>query len=867
MSTSSDQAELKPVEVPLLLKREPAILFGMTGRQALIVACGLAVGFSLWQSFAFFQTLPGIILLVCLCIVPATLVAFLKIGTRPLEQWFLIMPAWMLMPERLSLRLLLRTFVKVRSISDGIVALDLGGRRQLEYQAILCVESKDFNLLSGYEQSVIIESFGKMLNGLSYPVTIHIRSLPYIPTVLSSTVIPAHLARQLQLTYTHYLSFLSQLVREKRPVHVSYYMTVPASENQPFERAKGQIKNRMHELSHQLARAGLSCRPLSSTELFLFYGQSFLLQSRERTAFVSADVLLDAGQLPAVLAPDEMSIAASWLGVQGRRGESQYLVCLALEHLPRKVQPGWLHRVIDMNEPYVDISLHISPHESDIVATKLRRRAVMLGGALLAAQQGSESGGGNTITRYALKDVERVRDQLIRKDAHLYSVTLFFTIRGMSRDELNERVSRVQLALRSLDFQTTPLHFQQHLGYFSSLGYGQNMLPYYGHLLTTDAAASFYPFSHVSVMDEGVLLGTTNGNIVSFDPYGFDKLNANLAVLGVPGSGKSFFLKAVLSRLAPDVGISIIDVEDEYKRFAEAVGGQRVILTADSLHINPFEIHKSSIVQENKEHTFREKVTMLLGFFALLLGENGTLTQRESAVVHSSIMHTYAAAGITIDPATHTMPAPSVHDFAVCLKKEEPTSDLSLRLASYIHLFPRRTHIPDTQHVVYSLKELPDSLQPVATYLITEKLWNELQEGRKAGETPPRRLVIVDEAWFLSKFPAGATLLNEFARRVRKYGGGLWIGTQQLADVLSSESGKNLLALCETKMLFRQDVSSIDVVRDTLHLSEAQVHYLRTARRGEALYMTSKETLAVEIVASEYETKMAVTTQRGSQKI
>ncbi len=868
MSGQSNKHTLEPVEVPLLLKQETSILFGLTGRQVLTFVCGVAVGFSLWQSIPVFQSFFGVVLLVCFCIVPALLIAFVKVGTRPLEQWLFILLAWMLTPEHLSLQMLLSTFVKVRSIDDGIVALDLGGK-QREHQAILCVESKDFNLLSGYEQSTIIEAFGKMLNGLSYPVTIQMRSLPYAPPVLSSTVIPINLARPLRRAHAHYLSFLSQLVQEKRPVRVSYYMIVPSSKNQPFEQAKSQIKNRTHELSHQFTRAGLSCRPLSSAEIFMFYSQSFLPQPRKGTTFVPNDVLLDAGQLPVLLAPDKMSIAASRLSVQGRRGESQYLTCLALEHLPRKMHPGWLHLVIGMNEPYVDMSLHIRPHESDVVATQLRRRAVLLGGALLAAKQGGESGAGNTITRYALKDVERVREQLLRKEARVYSVTLLFAIRGMSRDELNERVRRVQLALRSLDFRTTPLHFQQHLAYFSCLGYGQNMLPSYGHLLTTDAAASFYPFSHVPVMDKGVFLGISNGNLVSFDPYDEEKLNANLAVLGVPGSGKSAFFKFILSRLALSTAISLIDIEDEYKIFIEAIGGIRVKLTADSLLINPFEMRKGSVVQETKEHTFREKVTALVGFFALLLGENGKLTQHESAIVHSSIIRTYAAAGITTDPTTHVRPIPSVHDFMTFLRKEEPSSDLSLRLASYIHLFPRRTHIPDAQHIVYSLKDLPESLRPAATYLITEKLWNELQEGRQVGKegTPSRRLVVIDEAWFLSKFASGAALLNEFGRRVRKYGGGLWVGTQKLDDVLSSESGQDLLALCETKMIFRQDISSIDMVRDTLHLSEAQVNYLRTARRGEALYISSKDTLAVEILASEYEITMAVTTQGGSQKI
>jgi PrgI family protein/Helicase HerA, central domain/AAA-like domain len=877
MSKSSD---LDAVEVPLLLKQQARILFGLTGRQVLVLMGGLAIGFSFWQSVEAFQSVPGTVLLACFCLGPAALIAFVQIGGKPLEHWLFIVLAWMLTPEHLTQAALERFFIKVQGIEGSVVALDLGGRSgQHLYQSVLCVESRSFELLGTGEQATIIQAFKKVLDGLSFPITIHMRALPTRPAVLSSTLIPAHLAGPLRRCYAHYLSFLSNIVQKVRPVRVSYYIIIPA-EQQPAkqqdaaERAKGQLASRVQELSRQLARVGLACRPLSSAELFTFHREAFLPLPQERLTTPLPDTILrDASQLPAILAPHEIAMTQRWLEVEGpnSKGGMQYLTCLAIEQLPRKMHHGWLYQVLALNEPYIDISLYIVPQESDVIATSLRRRAVMMGGALLAAKQqgqGDEPGGGNTITRYALKDIERVRDQLVRQDGHLYAVTLLCLVRASSRKELTARLHRVQLALRSMDFQTTPLRFQQHLAFFSSLGYGQNLLAHYSHLLTNDALATFYPFTASPAMDEGVLLGTTaNKSLVSFDPYGAGKLNANLAVLGVPGSGKSFFLKVILSRLAPNVAISIIDVEDEYTRFVQAIGGQRIELTADSLRINPLEIRARQGDQEGgKEHAFREKVAMLLGFFALLVGEQGTLTQYESGLLHQSIMRTYAAAGITADPATHARTVPSIQDLAAVLKQVETPgrNDLSLRLSPYLHLFPKRSQVPSVQHIVYGLKQLPEALQPAATYLITEKLWGELQAGRQVG-TPggaPRHLVVVDEAWFLSKFAAGSALLNEFARRIRKYSGGLWLGTQQLADLLTSEQGKNLLALCETKMLFRQDVSSGDAIREALHLSEEQAIYLRTARRGEALYMSSSDTLAVEILASEQEAAMAMTTQQ-----
>ncbi|HZU02026.1 MAG TPA: ATP-binding protein [Ktedonobacteraceae bacterium] len=137
------------------------------------------------------------------------------------------------------------------------------------------------------------------------------------------------------------------------------------------------------------------------------------------------------------------------------------------------------------------------------------------------------------------------------------------------------------------------------------------------------------------------------------------------------------------------------------------------------------------------------------------------------------------------------------------------------------------------------------------------------QEVERGADARLPHLVVIDEAWFLCKFESGAALLSELARRIRKYHGGLWLGTQQIGDLLSKEQGKNLLSLCETKILFKQDVASIDAIGTILHLSHAQMTFLQTARCGEALYLCGREALAVEIAASTYEAAMAQSLSGG----
>jgi hypothetical protein len=113
------------------------------------------------------------------------------------------------------------------------------------------------------------------------------------------------------------------------------------------------------------------------------------------------------------------------------------------------------------------------------------------------------------------------------------------------------------------------------------------------------------------------------------------------------------------------------------------------------------------------------------------------------------------------------------------------------------------------------------------------------------------------------QFQQGAKFLEEFARRIRKYGGGLWCTTQNSDDFLGSEEGKTILAMATMKFLMKQDSSTIESVMQTFRLSPKQRAFLLGARRGEGLFATKNWT-QMEVIASPKEAEMANTTLGSS---
>ncbi len=190
----------------------------------------------------------------------------------------------------------------------------------------------------------------------------------------------------------------------------------------------------------------------------------------------------------------------------------------------------------------------------------------------------------------------------------------------------------------------------------------------------------------------------------------------------------------------------------------------------------------------------------------------------------------------------------------------EDTYGLSERLERYLHLFPNRTRVVlDNRFVDFNIRELNDSLKPIGLFLITEFLWTKMRQARRARIRQPNTIVLIDEAWLLMQFSQGAKFLAEFARRIRKYGGGLWCTTQNSDDFLSTEEGRTILAMATMKFLMKQDSSTIESVVRTFRLSPGQRNYLLSARRGEGLFSTKVWT-PMEVMASPKEMEMANTT-------
>ncbi len=826
---------------------------------------------------------------------------------------------------------IIRSFVRLKDVKGGVVAINLG-TRNWHYRAILQVNTVNFGLMSEEDQDALIEGFKGFLNGLSFPIQILIKNLPYRLDEYLATMerVEGDLA---EMAHDH-ANFVRRMASKRALVRRVFYIIVPAdhtllpgNRNEAMLNAQTQLKLRMDEMLRQLERLGLTGHRLNDHEIISLY-QNCFISEEARTWPISEGQIAGVNNLmmpeeqharydptmldklatqeekeeeqkkkpkaakkpkkkkklpglvsiPELITPSCIEIFPWYMRIDGEATQ-EYVRTLSMINYPRSAYAGWLDSIIQVDEPFVDFSLHINPLNPQEVTAHLGRQSVEFGGAVMTSQRQGKAPDPSTMI--ALKDIDTLRDRLTRGDERIFNISIFVQVRARTRRELSERNNRMVAAIRSMDFRALPTHWQHQAGFLCCLPDGDNQFGR-GRLFGTGAASTFFPFTGSNIsMDTGVLFGVnSNGGLIILNPFNSSVLeNANMVVFAKSGAGKSFFLKTISSRLLPMADVFVIDPEAEYQHLCECVHGQYVRLSSTSLQFNPFDLYttyqnpqarQESFDPEEDSTFFREKLLNMVTLFELLLGEDGSLSQKEKAFLYRCLTKTYANRGITGDPSTHGRSVPNMQEFYVIMSSErrgdkrfgvgEDIYGLSERLERYLHLFPTQTHIElSNRFVDFNIRELNESLKPIGLFLITEFLWTKMRQARQARNFKRNSIILIDEAWLLMQFPQGAKFLAEFARRIRKYGGGLWCTTQNSEDFLGSEDGRTILAMATMKFLMKQDSTTIDSVMRTFRLSPGQRNFLLGARRGEGLFAT-KSWAPMEVVASPKEAEMANTT-------
>jgi hypothetical protein len=562
----------------------------------------------------------------------------------------------------------------------------------------------------------------------------------------------------------------------------------------------------------------------------------------------------DRVSLPELIQPATVEQTPNYTKVHYNSGD-EYIRGRAVIGYPAVSSGGWFDDLLSIDEPYIDFILFVKTVDPVRYVRSLTRAI-----SGYRATQHLEQRHGRTEDPYisaARTDVEELRDRLVQKLEQVHAFSLYICARAESRQTLKERDTKVASLLRGLELQSVPLQFEHLQAWLACLD-GRDTLKR-ARKFDTSTIVGAFPFCSSNLSTEpGTLVGlTSGGGLVIIDPTSDELENGQEVVFARSGAGKSYHRKTDLMRsLLMGFKAIVIDPDrEEYYPICQKFGGSYIRLLPGNLAINPFDLEK---VRDSERNALEEKLQSLLVLFDLLLADKvpGVLAQREKGLLNRIITYAYASCGITADPATHGKEPPNMQMVYNLLVQNGDELGLADRLLRYLPSFPARTAVDLTnQLTVFSIQNLPDELQPVGLYLVTEFVWSQARKNR----VPVPCLLLIDEAWVLMAFPEGGRFLAGISRRARKYNLHLRIATQNVEDFLASEHGRTLLLNASQKFLMKQDSTTIDAVVKAFRLSNEERKFLLSAGKGEGLYFSRSSHVPLQVVASDLEDQLART--------
>ena len=529
-----------------------------------------------------------------------------------------------------------------------------------------------------------------------------------------------------------------------------------------------------------------------------------------------------------------------------------YLRTLFVVGYPRYVSANWLSPLINFNHS-LDIAMYIYPTDSKGTLEQLRRRTAEMEAEISTDIQRGRIP--HAATQAALEDVKSLQDQLVKGIERFFQFSLYITIAADSVKELNTITQQVQSTLGSLLILAKVASLSMEDAFKTTLPYSKDKLMVTRNMDTT-ALSTTFPFTSSELSDnKGILYGVNahNESLVIFDRFSLE--NANMLVLATSGAGKSYFVKLeILRSLMFDTESIILDPENEYEMIAKAVGGNYISFSSSSLNkINPFQLAN---VNDSTEDEMGYKYLFLQSLLKIMLGQ---MTPTEDATLNRALVLTYRQKGITEDPATHTLEAPRMEDLYRSLigMEDENAKNLSARLEKYVMgavkgIFDQQSNISlDSKVTVFTLRELADEIRPIVMFIILDYVWTKIRTDLK------RRLLIVDEAWYLMRYEDSAKILQGFVKRARKYYLGVTVISQNADDFLTSPYGKAIVTNSALQLLFKQSPAAVDQVADVFYLSHGEKHMLLSAAVGEGLFFAGQNHVAIRVISSPDEHALA----------
>ncbi len=556
-----------------------------------------------------------------------------------------------------------------------------------------------------------------------------------------------------------------------------------------------------------------------------------------------------------------------------------------------RVAAGWLSLLVNAGDG-IDIDLFFHRQPKERMVNKL--------GQQLRINRSKIKEASDTNTDFddldgAIRSGYLLKDGLANNE-DFYYMNILITITADTPEDLEWREREMRKLLVSQDLNIVTCSFREEQAFLSALpltNLEKHLFERSKRNVLTSGAASCYPFTAYELSDDnGILLGVNkyNNSLVIVDIFNSAVYkNANIAIMGTSGAGKTFTLQLMALRMRRK-GTQVFIIAPlkghEFLRACRNTGGEFIQISPASKNcINVMEIRKTDKSVDTlldgvpiEKSELAAKIQQLHIFFSLLIPD---MTHEERQLLDEALIKTYNGKGITHDNDSledpdnsgHYKEMPILGDLYDILVATAETKRLANILNRLVHgsasTFNQRTNVNlDNKYTVLDISELSGDLLTAGMFVALDYVWDKAKQNRTE-----EKAIYIDECWALiggSANRLAANFVLEIAKIIRGYGGSAVFATQDLNDFFALDDGKygkGIINNCKTKIVLNLEDEEAQRVQNILHLSEAEVMEITHFERGNGLISTNNNNITVEFRCSDLEKSLITTDRRELQEL
>lgn len=709
--------------------------------------------------------------------------------------------------------------------SNGIIKLN-----QNEYSLVCSMKNINYILARDEEKNSIFSKYCSILNSLDDKIQITINNTTVNIDDLAEKVLIRNKTNFEELK-NEYNEILKEKIYESknRTAKKELFLTLTTRANN-IETAHERLMSMYNNLSAQFKKLGSDIRNLSAEEVIESLYYVLNPKKRELKDFKIDNLFAKGMSVKDLIAPPSFKFKINHF----QMGDN-LVRCLFVKDLATSLKDTFIHDILEL--PFsVTVTMHIETIESAKAVDFLRKKLTNLETNKLQYTKRDRFNLNPYIPyelRKAIEETNKLLDELTSKNKKMFDVSIYLAIYADSFEELSERTLKLINTCKRHLVIINALNHQQEEAFASILPIGYNKVGIKRTLLT-DSTAIFMPYTMDDILDEdGFYYGInqiTKGLIILNrkkleNPAGF--------ILGRPRSGKSFAAKREIinALLSTDDDILVVDPEGEYITLCNNFGGEVIKISTDSEnYINPFDISEDYGAGENPVMT---KSEFILGFCESLLG---SVKAVDKSIIDRCVKLTYSkyeSMNIKIEEM------PTLKDFYNILvtQPETEAKDIALALELYVNgslnIFAHRTNVDvKNRFTVFNIRDLGKQLKGIGMLMVLDFIWNRLCTN---WEKKKRTWVYIDEFYMFFSHEYVAEFFKEFYKRSQKRGGIPTGITQNVEEILRSETAKLMLANSEFLLIFNQAPTDREELAKLLKLSPYQLSYVVDPEEGSGI--------------------------------